>query len=197
MIKSTKIIYVLVICSLLFVFATGCIGSDNPKASGSNPSPDIRESTDLPLDDNEILELVETNTPSIDPTEFEKMKSDKNTLAVYGELPEKSGVESYDWHLLLLTISKDVQKDSDFQKYGYVYGGSVIGYGATYTGGYMKVNIDFERADLLKQEDLDQIQKIFEKHANENGVKNLPLVIGCENKGVFAIGDSEIVPIAQ
>ena len=157
---------------------------------------DIRKSTDLPLDDEEILEMIENNTPSIDPKEFEGKKSSRETLAVYGTLPEKNGVDSYDWNLLLLKISKSVQNDSDFQKYRYANGGPVNGYGSTYVGGYMTVNIDSERAEL-KQEDLDQIQKIFEKYANENGVQDLPLVIEYGPRGVAATEPIAIVPIGS
>jgi len=151
---------------------------------------DIRKSSDLPLSDEEILDMIEQNTPAINPKEFEEMKSNPNTLAVYGKLPEKSGVESYDWDLDLLKIAKSVQNDSDFQKYRYLNGGPVIGYGSTFTGGYMEVKINFERSELLKQEDLDQIQKIFEKYANENGIKDLPIVIVYGNMAEWAIEEA-------
>ena len=152
---------------------------------------DIRKSSDLPLSEEEILEMIENNTPSIDPKDFEDRKSDPNTLAVYGVLSEKSGIESYDWHLTLLKIAKCVQQDSDFEKYSYDYGGPVIGYGSTYAGGYMRVGIDFERSELLEQEDLDQIQEMFEKYANKNGVKDLPLVIACREKGVLTVNNTD------
>ena len=155
---------------------------------------DIRKSGDLPLSDEEILEMIEHNTPAIDLNEFEERKLSEYTLAVYGKLPEKSGAESYDWHLVLLAIAKSVQNDYDFQKYRYVNGGPVIGYGSTYAGGYMEVTIDFERPGLLEQEDLDQIQVIFEKYANENGIKDLPLVIAYGNKGVSSLPPPETIP---
>jgi hypothetical protein len=154
---------------------------------------DIRKSSDLPLNETEIAEMVEKNTPAIDPMEFESKKADKDTLAVYGALPSKEGTASYDWHLLLLGITKSVQNDSDFQKYRYINGGPVIGYGSTYTGGYMNVKINFDRADQLKQEDLDQIQKIFERYAKEKGINNLPLVIACGNMGVLDVQNTGIV----
>jgi hypothetical protein len=138
---------------------------------------DIRKSSDLPLNETEIAEMVEKNTPAIDPTNFESKKADKSTLAVYGEVPVKNGTASYDWHLLLFKITDDIKNDSDFQKYSAINGGPLTSYGSKYTDGFIQVNVDFKQADLLKQEDLDQIQKIFEKYANENGIKNLPIVI--------------------
>ena len=138
--------------------------------------------------------MIDKNTPSIDPKEFEEKKSSGETLTVYGTLPEKHGADSYDWSLLLLKISKSVQNDSDFQKYRYANGGPVNGYGSTYTAGYMAINIEPERAELT-QEDLDQIQKIFEKHANENDVQDLPLVIEYEPRGVQAMEPIAVVPI--
>jgi len=155
---------------------------------------DIRKSTDLPLDDKEILEMVEKNTPSINPKEFEERKSNEYTLASYGmSPPEKVGVESYDWNLLLVKTAKYVQNDPDFQKYRYGNGGPVFGYGSTYAGGYMTVDVDFERGKSLKQEDFDQIQKIFEKYANENGIKDLPLIITYENMGVPTVSNTDHV----
>ncbi|MDR2943716.1 MAG: hypothetical protein LBU81_01265 [Methanosarcinales archaeon] len=140
--------------------------------------------------------MVEKNTPSINPKEFELMKSGKYTLACYGELPSKSGVESYNWHLLLLQITGSVQNDTELEKYGYTDGSAIIGYGATYTGGFVQVNVDIERAGLLTQNDLDSIHSIFEKHANKYGVKNLPLVIACENQIQYTMGpDDRVRPI--
>jgi hypothetical protein len=147
---------------------------------------DIRKSSDLPLNETEIAEMAEKNTPAIDPAEFEWRKSDKNTLAVYGELPSKEGTVSYDWHLLLMTISDSVQSDPALEEYTYAYGGSIFGYGATYAGGYMIVEIAFDRAEQLTEEDLEIIKNVFEKHVNKYGVKDLPIVIACENMAVMS-----------
>jgi len=155
---------------------------------------DIRKSSDLPLSDEEILDMIEQNTLAINPKIFEEIKSNPNTLAVYGKLPEKSGVDSYDWHLVLSKIAKNVQNDSDFQKYSYSNGGPVNGYGWMYENGFIRVNIEPERAELLTQEDLDQIQKIFEKYANENGITDLPLVIAYKN-WIASIDIEEARPI--
>ena len=175
-IKSKKILISLTVLITLFSLTAFAYGEET-----NMDAYDIRKSTDLPLDDNEILEMIEKNTPSINPKEFEEKKNNKNTFAVYGELPEKDGIDSYDWHLLLLTISKSVQKDSDFEKYGYGRGGPVVGYGATYEGGYMAIYIALDHSKQLKKEDLENIRDIFEKHANENGIQNLPIVIEYQN----------------
>jgi len=179
-IKSTKILIILVVLITLFSLTAFAYGDE------ANTH-DIRKSTDLPLSDKEILEMVEENTPAINPKEFEEKKSDKNTLAIYGDLPEKSGAESYDWHLSLLYISKSVQNDSDFEKYRYAAGGPIFGYGATYEGGYVAIHVAFDRSEQLKEEDLEYIRSIFERHANENGIRNLPIVIECQNMGEHAV----------
>jgi hypothetical protein len=140
--------------------------------------------------------MVEKNTQAVDPKEFETRKNDKNALAVYGELPvANSGTESYEWNLLLLQISKSVQTDPSLEKYSYAYGGPIFGYGSNYTSGYMQVYIDFERAEKLNQDDLEYIHEIFEKHANKNGVKNLPLVIACEYMGQADTAVATVNPI--
>ena len=156
---------------------------------------DIRNSSDLPLSDEEILEMIEISTPLVDPSIFEGKKSDERTLAVFGVLPViNDGVESYDRHLLLMEIINDVQQDPALEKYGYVYDGPVIGYGIMFVNGFISIYIDAERAGLLTQEDFNQMQKTFEKHANENGVTDLPLVIEYGEKGVFTPHAAELPP---
>lgn len=51
-------------------------------------------------------------SPPLDPDLLNKLKNEENVLAVYGEIPQKEGSESYDWFIALNTIASATAKDS-------------------------------------------------------------------------------------
>ena len=136
---------------------------------------DIRESTDLPLSNEEIIQMLEENNAPTDPEKFENFKNSENTIAVFGEVPYKTGADAYDWFVMLQRVAKNIQKDEDFEKYLWDNGGPIAGYGA-FKDGYIIIYITPDELENLNGSDIENIKNIVKTYAENEGVNNLPIV---------------------
>jgi hypothetical protein len=153
---------------------------------------DIRKDTDLPLTEQEILDLIEKNTEPTNPNYLSEIQKYESLIAVYGIIPSKSGIEAYEWDLLLQDVARSIQKDDTLEKDMKAFGGSIIAY--TVTNGYMSVLISKE-SDLSK-EDLKRIETVFSNHALKHGVKDLPLIVIYSEEFTFTSSPIYTLPVS-
>ncbi|MDR2943984.1 MAG: hypothetical protein LBU81_02705 [Methanosarcinales archaeon] len=130
---------------------------------------DMRES-DTGLEYEEVVKILEQSTPTTPDSLYELLKQD-NVLAVYGKIPLKEGIDSYEWWLKLEEVAESLANDKEFDKYDYTAG---IG---SHTDGYIYIQILEKNKESIKSQELDTIKKYVEKHAEMHGIKDVPLVI--------------------
>lgn len=130
--------------------------------------------------DNQIDEIIKTNY-SLNPEVFEKLKNEKDTLAIYGIIPEKNpGIEAYEWWISIDKISESMATDKALKEYYLNNGGPIFGFGPE-KAGYILVYINPNYEKEISEEQLANIRKIIEIYAQKENLKNIPIVISYED----------------
>ena len=133
-------------------------------------------------DDGRLFwELEEIYFSPTHPETFESRKSDKNVLAVYGELPEQHDRAAEVWWRKMSDIYWPVRESEALEKYMYSNRGTVFDYNFS-KDGYLQVFIASDRANQVTPQDLEEIRNVFEEQANKEYVENLPIAFVCENR---------------
>lgn len=156
-----KIISLLFIVSLLFVFLNSAFGEENDE--------------DLFTEEEQIKEMIK-NSKSINSEIMDKLKEDKNICSIHGVIPEiKGGEEYYEWWCTISRISDSIAENEALNKYLWERGGYITGYGPV-SEGYILISIEEKRINQFEKNNIEEIVTIFEKYAIENNVTEVPLV---------------------
>ena len=135
---------------------------------------DIRISTEFPLNESEIQEIVD-NTPSTDPEMFEKVAQSQDAIAFFGEVPYKKGEDAYNWWLSLQRVAESVNDEKALSIFFEINGDRPVGYGCNIYG-FMTVFINADQKGNITSDDIENIKEVFEKYTEKEGINNLPIV---------------------
>ncbi|WNY28218.1 hypothetical protein MmiEs2_04020 [Methanimicrococcus stummii] len=129
--------------------------------------------------DEQIAEIIKNNY-SLNPKIFEDLKKSENTIAIYGEIPDKkSGMESYKWWVSICNISESMAIDGALKEYSLINNGPVFGFGPE-NSGYILVYIDVDYEKKISDKELLSIRKTIEKYALNENIAEIPIVISYE-----------------
>ncbi|MDV0447387.1 hypothetical protein MsAg5_12750 [Methanosarcinaceae archaeon Ag5] len=135
---------------------------------------DIRNYPSNPYTKEELDEIISKTQPT-KPELFDEFQKNENILMLYGEIPEKEmGLDSYEWWLNISSIADEMTKDENISDY--FEKGLILRYGP-YCDGYISFVVDEKFKNDIKQEDLDNINKIVNKYASSKGIQNIPVAI--------------------
>ncbi|MDR2943540.1 MAG: hypothetical protein LBU81_00360 [Methanosarcinales archaeon] len=138
----------------------------------------MREPADLPLSEEEIKQLINDTAVPTDSVLFESSQKEDNFIAIYGKVPDKEGIESYDWWLKLQNICYRLKADPAFE--AYFENNTITGYSAS-AKGYILIFINPEiksqkSADNISAGDIQEIQQIIQNHAESEGIDDVPVL---------------------
>lgn len=134
---------------------------------------DIRKYTEMPLTEKQLQKMLDDTHPT-NPALFEERAKAKSTVAAYGQVPLKKGEDAYDWWISLQRITTSVQQNKAIAEYLLKNDGFVSGYGCNVYG-FITVYLDVNKKDQIKPEELENIKQVFEKYAENEGIKDLPI----------------------
>ncbi|WNY26856.1 hypothetical protein [Methanolapillus ohkumae] len=175
------------LCVLLILFSLSIpVMASEEKPTERNPREveDIRTYTEMPLTEEQIKELLE-NTPPTNPIAFEELSKNEKTIAIYGEVPSKTGEDAYDWWVSIQEITTAILEDQAFGKYSPKQGGPIRAYSCE-VAGFITVYLDYDRKDEIKSDDIESMKKIIEEYAQKEGVEKVPMIF------VYTSGPSKL-----
>jgi hypothetical protein len=120
------------------------------------------------------------------PETINKLKSDPNFIAAYGNIPSfTTSEERYRWVDSLGEVMDEVEASfkQELSKYFYP-NGPITGCGATIDG---VIQVGINKSDTVDKPFMDEIYQIFNSKASRMGIKEVPVIFIHEDNAVPAI----------